>query len=172
MAMKMMEKTLPLLGLVRVTVVRGFNLARRDLLGSDPYVLLSISHQRVKTKVIKRNLNPEWNEDLTLYVIDPSHPIKLEVFDKDTFSRDDPMGNGVIDIQPLVESGIFEADTMLDGHIIKVVHPTLKNQLVGESKIYFYNGKVVQDMILRLKDVECGELELKLEWTSAISCKK
>lgn len=33
--------------------------------------------QKLKTRVVKRNLNPEWNENLTLCVTDPSLPIKL-----------------------------------------------------------------------------------------------
>lgn len=33
--------------------------------------------QKVKTRVVKKNTNPEWNEDLTLSVADPSPPIKL-----------------------------------------------------------------------------------------------
>lgn len=33
--------------------------------------------QKVKTRVVKKNINPEWNEDLTLSISDPSVPIKL-----------------------------------------------------------------------------------------------
>jgi hypothetical protein len=39
-------------------------------------VTLSVK-QKLKTRVIKKNINPEWNEDLTLSVSDPSIPIKL-----------------------------------------------------------------------------------------------
>jgi len=33
--------------------------------------------QKLKTRVVKKNINPEWNEDLTLSIADPSVPIKL-----------------------------------------------------------------------------------------------
>lgn len=33
--------------------------------------------QKVKTRVIKKDVNREWNEDLTLSVIDPNHPVSL-----------------------------------------------------------------------------------------------
>lgn len=33
--------------------------------------------QKLKTRVIKKDVNPEWNEDLTLSVSDPSIPIEL-----------------------------------------------------------------------------------------------
>ncbi|CAA6675217.1 unnamed protein product [Spirodela intermedia] len=154
-------------GLLKVLVIRGRNLSIRDLRSSDPYVVVSWRNKRVKTKVIKKNVNPEWNEDLTLCVHDPSINIKLEVFDKDTFTPDDPMGNVEIDIQPLVEAGRADLGTLLDNDIIRIVSPDSTNCLVGESKIYIYNEKVVQDMILRLRDVECGEVELRLEWVNA-----
>ncbi|CAA6665370.1 unnamed protein product [Spirodela intermedia] len=154
-------------GLLKVLVIRGRNLSIRDLRSSDPYVVVSWRNKRVKTKVIKKNVNPEWNEDLTLIVHDPSINIKLEVFDKDTFTPDDPMGNVEINIQPLVEAGRADLGTLLDNDIIRIVSPDSTNCLVGESKIYIYNGKVVQDMILRLRDVECGEVELRLEWVNA-----
>jgi len=33
--------------------------------------------QKLRTKVIKKNTNPEWNEELTLSIEDPAHPVKL-----------------------------------------------------------------------------------------------
>ncbi|KAG2280995.1 hypothetical protein Bca52824_052215 [Brassica carinata] len=32
--------------------------------------------QKLRTRVIKKNLNPEWNENLTLSVTDPILPVK------------------------------------------------------------------------------------------------
>lgn len=36
--------------------------------------------QKLKTRVIKRDVNPEWNEDLTLSVQDPDVPVKIVSF--------------------------------------------------------------------------------------------
>jgi hypothetical protein len=36
--------------------------------------------QRLKTHVIKKDVNPEWNEDLTLSITDPVLPFKLVNF--------------------------------------------------------------------------------------------
>lgn len=33
--------------------------------------------QKLRTRVIKKNLNPEWNENLTLSVTDPILPVKI-----------------------------------------------------------------------------------------------
>lgn len=33
--------------------------------------------QKLKTRVMERDVNPVWNEDLTIFVYDPELPIKL-----------------------------------------------------------------------------------------------
>lgn len=33
--------------------------------------------QKLKTRVIRKDVNPEWNEDLTLSVSNPDIPVKL-----------------------------------------------------------------------------------------------
>ncbi|KAG4950237.1 hypothetical protein JHK86_043476 [Glycine max] len=88
-------------GLIKVNVVKGTHLAIRDVMTSDPYVILSLGHQSVKTRVIKSNLNPVWNESLMLSIPENIPPLKVLVYDKDTFSTDDFMGEAEIDIQPL-----------------------------------------------------------------------
>ncbi|KAL0381459.1 UNVERIFIED_CONTAM: protein C2-DOMAIN ABA-RELATED 2 [Sesamum angustifolium] len=66
-----------LLGLLRINVLRGINLAKRDATSSDPYVIVRMGKQKLKTRVVKKNVNPEWNEELTLSIADPSLPVKL-----------------------------------------------------------------------------------------------
>ncbi|GAA0187035.1 GTPase-activating protein [Lithospermum erythrorhizon] len=90
------------LGLIKVNVVRGTNLVVRDMTSSDPYVVLSLGNQTLKTRVIKKNLNPVWNEQLMLSIPENIPPLKIRVYDKDTFSTDDFMGEAEVDIQPLV----------------------------------------------------------------------
>ncbi|CAA6661345.1 unnamed protein product [Spirodela intermedia] len=121
------------------------------------------SLQKLKTRVVKKSVNPEWNEDLTLCVLDPTHPIHLTVYDKDTFT-DDRMGNAEIDIQPFIEAVQMRLRALPDGAIIRKVVPTRTNCLSEESKIHFRDGKLVQDIILRLRNVESGEVELQLQW--------
>ena len=65
------------LGLIRIRVRRGINLAVRDTLSSDPYCVVSCSNQKVKTKVVRGNCNPIWNEELTIYIKDFDSPIVL-----------------------------------------------------------------------------------------------
>ncbi|CAL9129578.1 unnamed protein product [Musa textilis] len=154
-----------LLGLLRVRVVRGVSLAFRDATGSDPYVVVRMGgQQKLKTSVKKHNVNPVWNEDLTLTVSDPLLPVKIRVYDKDTFSRDDKMGDAEIDIVPFMEAVKMNLSDIPNGTIIKTTNPNRHNCLAEESAIVWKDGKVVQDIIVRLRNVESGELELQLLW--------
>ncbi|XP_062218929.1 GTPase activating protein 1 [Phragmites australis] len=152
-----------LVGLVKVRVVRGVNLAIRDLRSSDPYVVVRIGKQKLKTRVIKKSTNPEWNEELTLSIEDPVVPVRLEVFDKDTFI-DDSMGNAELDIRALVEVVKMKLQDVADNTVVKKLVPNRQNYLAEESTIYISEGKVKQDLVVRLKNVECGEIELQLQW--------
>lgn len=154
------------LGLLRIHVQRGVNLAIRDSISSDPYVVVRMGKQKLKTRVVKKNVNPEWNDFLTLSVTDPNTPVKLFVYDKDTFSFDDKMGDAEFEIGPFfkaVKKGL-QLQGLPDGTIISKVEANRQNCLAEESKILVSNGKVVQNMVLRLRNVECGEVELQLQW--------
>ncbi|XP_074583720.1 protein C2-DOMAIN ABA-RELATED 5-like [Curcuma longa] len=153
-----------LLGLLKVRVVKGVNLVYRDATQSDPYVIVRMGGQKLKTSVKKNNVNPEWNEDLTLAVSDPIEPLKLQIFDKDTFSQDDKMGDTEIDLHLFVEATKMNLSNIPNGTVITTVKPNRHNCLVDESAIVWKDGTIVQDIIVRLKNVESGELELQFSW--------
>ncbi|XP_054822057.1 protein C2-DOMAIN ABA-RELATED 4-like [Prosopis cineraria] len=152
------------IGLLRIRVKRGVNLAVRDVRSSDPYVVVKMGKQRLKTRVIKKDVNPEWNEDLTLSVTEPDRPIKLTVYDHDTFSKDDKMGEAEFEIRPFIEAVHMKLEGLPSGTVIRRVNPCRQNCLADESCITYSEGKIVQDLVLRLRNVECGEVEIQLEW--------
>ncbi|RWW16512.1 hypothetical protein BHE74_00058599 [Ensete ventricosum] len=123
-----------MLGLLKVKVLRGVNLAYRDATGSDPYVVIRMGHQKV--------------------------------YDKDTFTPDDKMGDAEIDIGAFVEAVKMNLSDLPNGTIITTEKPNRKNCLADESPVVWKDGRVVQDIILRLRNVESGELELQLLWTA------
>ena len=86
-----------------------------------------------------------------------------DVFDKDTFF-DDPMGNAELDIGPLVEFVNMRLQGVADNTAVKKLVPKRQNCLAEESTIYVSEGTVKQDVVLRLRNVECGEIELQLQW--------
>lgn len=136
---------------------------------TGPYLFSSTDYrsfmmQILKTRVVKKNLNPEWNEDLTFFAPDPNFPIKLFVYDKDRFSLDDPMGDAEFEIEQFLEALKFPLEDLPSGTIISRILPNRQNCLAKESDIVWTGGKLVQNMVLRLRNVECGEVELQLHW--------
>ncbi|XP_015880360.3 protein C2-DOMAIN ABA-RELATED 3-like [Ziziphus jujuba] len=152
------------MGFLKIHVQRGINLAVRDIVTSDPYVVLKLGKQKLKSRVMKANVNPEWNEDFSLYVTDPKLPVELCVYDKDTFSFDDKMGEAEIEIAPLHKAAKMHLKGIPDGTVLSKIQPSNQNCLVEESCITWTGSRVVQNMILRLRNVECGEVELQLQW--------
>ncbi|GKU91313.1 hypothetical protein SLEP1_g5202 [Rubroshorea leprosula] len=152
-------------GLIKVNVVKGTNLAVRDVMTSDPYVILALGHQSVKTRVIKNNLNPVWNESLMLSIPEQIPPLKVIVYDKDTFSTDDFMGEAEIDIQPLLtaaracEKSEISDETMQLGKWVA----NKENTLEKDGIISLVDGRVKQEISVRLQRVERGVLEIELE---------
>ena len=90
---------------LHVTVVSCSNLIAADFGGtSDPYVVLKIGAVGGKTKVIKKNLNPQFDEEFTFGVL-PEHieksSLKIEVFDKDAL-KDDSIGKTRVPLASIV----------------------------------------------------------------------
>ncbi|KAJ3679062.1 hypothetical protein LUZ60_017073 [Juncus effusus] len=153
------------IGILEVKVVKGTNLAVRDFRSSDPYVVLTLGQQKAQTTVINRNLNPVWNENLKLSVPQQYGPLKLQVYDHDVISADDLMGEAEIDLQPLITSAdaFGDPDNLPDMQIGKWLTSN-DNCLIKDSAINVVDGKVKQEVTLKLQNVESGEIDLELEW--------
>uniref|UniRef100_A0A6N2KSP8 C2 domain-containing protein n=1 Tax=Salix viminalis TaxID=40686 RepID=A0A6N2KSP8_SALVM len=170
-------------GLLKLRVKRGINLAVRDLGSSDPYVVITMGNQarhsllislnfKLKTRVVKKNCNPEWNEELTLSITDLNAPINVTVFDKDTFTVDDKMGEASIDIRPYIASLKMGLQNLPKGCVVSRVQPSQNNYLADESCIVWDDGKFLQDMSLKLRNVESGEVVIQIEWISLPGCRR
>lgn len=162
-----MEGMVEFIGMLKVKVIKGTDLAVRDIKSSDPYVVLNLGTQTVQTSVIRSNLNPVWNEEHMLSVPEHYGQLKLKVFDHDTFSADDIMGEADIDLQSLITSAVAFGDAGMFGDM--QIGKWLKsddNALIEDSAVKIIDGKVKQMMTLKLQNVESGEIELELEWIS------
>ncbi|XP_047331210.1 probable ADP-ribosylation factor GTPase-activating protein AGD13 [Impatiens glandulifera] len=140
-------------------MVKGTNLAVRDMLSSDPY--------KAQTTVMRSNLNPIWNEELMLLVPQNYGPLKLEVYDYDTFSTDDIMGEADIDIQWMISSAMVYGDAAMFGNM--QIGKWIKaddNALVEDTIVNIVDGRVKEEVSLKLQNVESGEIDLELEWIS------
>ncbi|CAJ2657977.1 unnamed protein product [Trifolium pratense] len=160
-----MEGMVEFIGMLKIKVIQGTNLAIRDIKSSDPYVVLNLGSQTVQTTVVRSNLNPVWNEEHMLSVPEHYGQLKLKVYDYDTFSADDIMGEADIDLQSLITSAMAFRDPSMFGNM--QIGKWLKsddNALIEDSAVEISDGKVKQMMTLKLQNVESGEIELELEW--------
>jgi len=95
---------------LRVHLQKGIGLKAADLNGkSDPYVVLQCgSGESKKSKVVRKTLDPEWDETIDLMISTLADALKfgltLKVMDKDTLSRDDPLGTITADLSLLNEA--------------------------------------------------------------------
>jgi stromal membrane-associated protein len=86
------------------------------------------------------------------------------VYDKDTFTTDDFMGEAEIDIQPLVAAAkAYENSTITESMQLGKWIAGQENNLVKDGIITLVDGKVKQEISLKLKNVERGVLEIELE---------
>lgn len=89
-----------------VKVIEARNLPAMDLNGfSDPYVKLQLGRNRFRTKVVKKCLNPSWNEEFSFRVEDLSEELSICVLDEDKYFNDDFVGQLKVPI-----SSVFDAE--------------------------------------------------------------
>ncbi|KAL2934230.1 Protein C2-DOMAIN ABA-RELATED 4 [Bienertia sinuspersici] len=87
------------------------------------------------------------------------------------FSKDDKMGEAEFDIKPFIDALKMSLDSLPSGTLISKVQPCRQNCLAEESKIIWSDSRVIQNLCLRLKNVECGEVEVQLQWIDLPGCK-
>ncbi|XP_042276780.1 multiple C2 and transmembrane domain-containing protein 1 isoform X4 [Thunnus maccoyii] len=86
-----------------IVLKKGNNLAIRDRTGtSDPYVKFKIAGKEVfRSKTIHKNLNPVWEERVSLLVETLRDPLYVKVFDYDFGLQDDFMGSAYLYLESL-----------------------------------------------------------------------
>ncbi|XP_033223349.1 multiple C2 and transmembrane domain-containing protein isoform X2 [Belonocnema kinseyi] len=85
---------------LRLHIRRGTNLVAMDRCGaSDPYVKIKSAGRLLhKSRTVHRELNPVWDESVTLPIEDPFQPLTVKVFDYDWGLQDDFMGAALLDL--------------------------------------------------------------------------
>ncbi|XP_071878085.1 multiple C2 domain and transmembrane region protein isoform X7 [Bombus fervidus] len=145
---------------LRLHIKRGANLVAMDRCGaSDPYVKVKSGGRLLhKSRTVHRDLNPVWDESVTLPIEDPFQSLTFKVFDYDWGLQDDFMGAAQLDLTQL-DLGQSQ-DVMLElkdhnrpkqhlGEIYLTVTLWPRNQ--QEKEQYFQRTNRLADVNRRLK---------------------
>lgn len=75
------------------------------------------------------------------------------------------MGEAEVDLQPLITSAMAfgDPDSLSDMQIGRWLK-SHDNALINDSSVRIVDGKVKQEVSLKLQNVESGEIDLELEW--------
>lgn len=79
----------------------------------DPFVIVSYGTSTFRTRAIRHNLNPTWNEKLFFHVRNSreNYKIKFAVYDKDKFSGNDFVASQELSISDIIEKMPTPSDT-------------------------------------------------------------
>lgn len=100
---------------LRIHVLEAQDLIAKDrFLGglvkgkSDPYVKLKLAGRSFRSRVVREDLNPRWNEVFEVIVTSiPGQELEVEVFDKD-LDKDDFLGRCKVNLTTVLNSGFLD----------------------------------------------------------------
>ncbi|KAL3359901.1 hypothetical protein AABB24_016413 [Solanum stoloniferum] len=104
-------------GQLFVKLKKGLNLPAMDLWGtSDPYVVLQLDSQVVKSKVKWGTKEPTWNEEFALNIKQPPlYDLQLAAWDANLVTPHKRMGNAAVNLEHLCDGDSHELLVDLDG---------------------------------------------------------
>ena len=86
------------------------------------------------------------------------------VWDKDHVARDDRLGDATIDIISFLKAK-QESKGGSNNTIVRKIPPKEENCHDKESETKWENGKLIQEMTLKLRNVKSGKIVLQLHQT-------
>ena len=106
-------------GTLHICLSHAHNLKAMDSNGlSDPYVTIALAGATRKSKIVKADLNPHWNQHFNLVSgilndLMAAAPLRLHVFDWDRFGKDDDLGHANVSLQALESQSRIDLDVPL-----------------------------------------------------------
>ncbi|KAI1706019.1 c2 domain-containing protein [Ditylenchus destructor] len=139
---------------LKIHLKEGHGLVIRDASGSsDPYVKVKYQSKSIyKTNTVYRSLNPNWDEEFTFLISDPTAPLQIEVYDFDRFMVDDFMGSSSIDLSllKLFEAHELRVNLQEEGgneDYMGYVHLFLTITPLTEKQMNEFNAKAVRGIV-------------------------
>uniref|UniRef100_A0A3Q2HH05 Multiple C2 and transmembrane domain-containing protein 1 n=1 Tax=Equus caballus TaxID=9796 RepID=A0A3Q2HH05_HORSE len=103
-------------GIVSITLIEGRDLKAMDSNGlSDPYVKFRLGHQKYKSKIMPKTLNPQWREQFDFHLYEERGGIiDITAWDKDAGKRDDFIGRCQVDLSALSREQTHKLELQLE----------------------------------------------------------
>ncbi|NWX22006.1 MCTP1 protein, partial [Aegotheles bennettii] len=113
-------------GIVSITLIEGRELKAMDANGlSDPYVKFRLGHQKYKSKIMPKTLNPQWREQFDFHLYEERGGIiDITVWDKDAGKKDDFIGRCQVDLSTLSKEQTHKLEMLLEegeGYLVLLV---------------------------------------------------
>lgn len=113
-------------GIVSITLIEGRDLKAMDSNGlSDPYVKFRLGHQKYKSKIMPKTLNPQWREQFDFHLYEERGGVMdITAWDKDAGKRDDFIGRCQVDLSSLSREQTHKLELQLEegeGHLVLLV---------------------------------------------------
>ncbi|XP_041519277.1 multiple C2 and transmembrane domain-containing protein 1 isoform X3 [Microtus oregoni] len=113
-------------GIVSITLIEGRDLKAMDSNGlSDPYVKFRLGHQKYKSKIMPKTLNPQWREQFDFHLYEERGGIiDITAWDRDSGKRDDFIGRCQVDLSSLSREQTHKLELQLEegeGHLVLLV---------------------------------------------------
>ncbi|KAI3706200.1 hypothetical protein L6452_23781 [Arctium lappa] len=104
-------------GQLFVKLKKGYDFPAMDPWGtSDPYVVLQLDSQIVKSKVKWGTKEPTWNEELTLYIKHPpTNDLQVAAWDANLVTPHKRMGNSSVNLESICDGNSHEVLVELEG---------------------------------------------------------
>lgn len=116
-----------------VRVIEANNLAAMDSNGvSHFYVRVQLGKHKFRTKVIKNDLKPKWDEQFSFWVDDLKDSLVISVMDEDKFFNNDLVGRLKIPV-----SQVFEEDIKSLGNAWYSLKSKKKKSKIKECGIFY-----------------------------------
>ncbi|XP_075832534.1 multiple C2 and transmembrane domain-containing protein 1 isoform X2 [Microtus pennsylvanicus] len=142
-------------GIVSITLIEGRDLKAMDSNGlSDPYVKFRLGHQKYKSKIMPKTLNPQWREQFDFHLYEERGGIiDITAWDRDAGKRDDFIGRCQVDLSSLSREQTHKLELQLEegeGHLVLLVTLTASATVsISDLSVHSLEDKKERGEILK-----------------------
>ncbi|KAH7316026.1 hypothetical protein KP509_21G075600 [Ceratopteris richardii] len=134
-------------GIIELVLIEARDLVAADLCGtSDPYVSVHYGKRKKRTKVVYKNLNPQWNQQLEFP--DSGQVLKLHVRDENALLPSTSIGNCIVNYEDLEPNQTLDTWIPLLGVKKGEIHVKITRRFHNPFKISRTESVSIKDSLM------------------------